>query len=946
MSFFFSTAKAVEEQKQPIAEVTNESAAGDALMPEKHVSSPEEDENKNTSKDLPVLNLSIDEDDEKLDSAFERALNKESVYGEKASLASPTAKVGLNYDENPTNLYQSIEAREWDEVVDLCARFPSEAAIWIFRNEKTGHKLRWRLLPIHAAIIFRAPDSAIRALLKAFPEGAKCKDDQEMTPLHLAFRHESSDSVLYELLKVDPTVVNYIDRKGRVPLQLHRSAQTTTSAGSGTKKSGIAKLVSIAVTNENKKVTAQLRSEHEIILSTSEKNHNSKFQEAVQYYEDAITTLRKEMSAKIAEMDQSVALTKSEAESKIKELESEMNTARLASESLITRFDNKCKSEEELTAKLAAAQCKLKELEWGQGDTVKEKNEIQAQLEKLNLELEEVLESRQQIAKNLFEVQAERDSLALSLDQVQSKLLEMNSSNAIILEKNYLLSSEVQDRENLIADMKARICLMEESISAKADQIAYLQGNNEALQARRDELTEKVEAILIDLKDKRERLQLLEEVDANNQNITADLLELKAQLKEKEDRLEELHAAEVGVKVTSLKEQAGKLQAENERLQNEVDESRVLLKKYEREVADAKNASNSLIKQFHAKSSSEVQLKSKLAALERTLNSDQPTLQSDNISLRESVEVLEKANSELGEKVQRMEDELAEKAEMVSKFEKEWRIKTEKMKEKEAIQSTEIARSKEKVAILERIISKLQEKIHTQELSNKELRVIGNDSEALYSKQKMSELSKEVESKSALNIELTQRLRLLERKNTELLKSFERTQSDHEAFLASYKKKEEQTVGSLSVRQRMSEALEEQLAASHELNQELQTKIKTLEAKNGALAMKVKSMSHERYVDPYEVRESGYMKAFSIDHREAAESDELMGMSAPQSSLAMRQRMKQSVERQVKEAQDKAFSERKMLLETARKQRQDIESSFANATAAISMLRETGMRSP
>jgi chromosome segregation ATPase len=948
MSFFFSSPKAEPVAEEPVVKDTStDDAVKSPLKPA------EQDENEpRQSPKKTLLCLSMDEDDSKLDSAFERALNNETEGGAIASLASPTSKVGLNYDENPTNLYQSIEAKEWDDVVDICEKKPSEATIWIFRNEKSGHNLRWRLLPIHAAIIFRAPDNVIKALLRAFPEGATSKDDQDMTPLHLAFRHDVSDSVLYELLKADPTVVHFKDRKGRLPLDLHRTiAGQTPRAGTSSKKSGIAKLVSIAVKNEHHKTTQRLRQDFAAKLDECEQGQNSKLRETMEHYEDVISTFRSEMAAKIEVMDQSVGLSKVEAENKIKDLEREMKTARLASESLITRFDLKCKEEEELKAKLTTTECKLKEIEWGKGDTLKEKAQISKQIEDFSLELEQVKESRQNIVQDLYNATTEKEGLELSLRTCQTKVQEMEESVATLAEANVELTLNVQEQETLISETQEKVRLMEESISAKAEQITYLQGQNTTLQTQRDEVTTKLTDAVVDLKAKKDRLQELEGAEAISQDVTGQLLTVQAQLKEKEDRLEELNSAEWTKKLSSLTSQAASLQSENDNLSSEVDETRIALKKYEREVADAKTASNSLIKQFHAKCSSEVALKTRLAHIERDLNTTHPTLQSENISLRQSVELLEGTNEELGEKVEKMEQELHEKSATVQEFESEWRQKARELKEQETIQTTELTRSKEKVAILERIISKLQEKIYDLEASNRELQASGADTDS-YSKEKIAVLSEEVSSKNSLNTELSNRLHQLEMKNVEMTKQLEKTQEEKKHFMASLKEKQERTVGSLSVRQRMSEALENQLESSQELNEELQTKIKTLEARNGTLGMKLKTMTQDRQreSDAYEMRDpanysmsgmdiSQRMKSMSMENRDNIDDE-----ASP--SFAMRQRMKQNVERQVKQAHDKAFSDRQLLLENAKKQRKDIESSFANATAAINMLRDTGMMSP
>ena len=149
-----------------------------------------------------------------------------------------------DYDINPPGLYSAVHTRQWGLALDRIKVFPEEAKIWVHRmgveegngeNEadnrmttprnapegnETRKVLRWRMLPIHAAIIFNAPMGVIQGLLKAYPIGATCADDQGMLPLHLAFRSQSDEEVVLALLDVYPEAMEQGDLKGRVPSQL------------------------------------------------------------------------------------------------------------------------------------------------------------------------------------------------------------------------------------------------------------------------------------------------------------------------------------------------------------------------------------------------------------------------------------------------------------------------------------------------------------------------------------------------------------------------------------------------------------------------------------------------------------------------------------------------------------------------------------------------------
>jgi ankyrin repeat protein len=124
-----------------------------------------------------------------------------------------------DFDKSPSDLYMCLMHKDWSNSIRRCVQHPEEAKTWIYRKESTGI-LRWKLLPIHAAIIFNAPVPVIDTLLHAYAEGAGCKDDQGMVPLHLAIRMNSDHTVVEKLVAAQPESVKAQDRKGRTPRAL------------------------------------------------------------------------------------------------------------------------------------------------------------------------------------------------------------------------------------------------------------------------------------------------------------------------------------------------------------------------------------------------------------------------------------------------------------------------------------------------------------------------------------------------------------------------------------------------------------------------------------------------------------------------------------------------------------------------------------------------------
>ncbi len=127
----------------------------------------------------------------------------------------------VDYERNVTQLYTLIEKKRWTKAIERCKQVPLEARTWVLRYEKNpsgAKKLRWRLLPIHTAVIFRAPVTLIKCLVEAYPESPQQQDDQHMLPLHLACRTVSSQEVVTSLVNYFPEALYEEDHKGRIPI--------------------------------------------------------------------------------------------------------------------------------------------------------------------------------------------------------------------------------------------------------------------------------------------------------------------------------------------------------------------------------------------------------------------------------------------------------------------------------------------------------------------------------------------------------------------------------------------------------------------------------------------------------------------------------------------------------------------------------------------------------
>ena len=142
----------------------------------------------------------------------------------------PETSLECDYDKNVTNLYDAIEKGAWDSIMSFLTSqkwsFVSfqndpqcpEAQVrtWVTRFDQNGH-VRWSQLPLHAAIIFHAPQSIVEALIELYPLSVQCTDDQRMLPLHLAVRVGANDGIMNLLIQSFPGALQAKNQSGRLP---------------------------------------------------------------------------------------------------------------------------------------------------------------------------------------------------------------------------------------------------------------------------------------------------------------------------------------------------------------------------------------------------------------------------------------------------------------------------------------------------------------------------------------------------------------------------------------------------------------------------------------------------------------------------------------------------------------------------------------------------------
>lgn len=116
-----------------------------------------------------------------------------------------------------TGLFQLVEDQDWDDAILQVEAFPEEAKLWIVGK---SNKSKYRRLPIHEAIIRKAPFNVIQCLLSAYPEAAGEPDDGGRLPIHHAAFYGAPVEALKALVMLYPESLNDVDKKGVKPLDL------------------------------------------------------------------------------------------------------------------------------------------------------------------------------------------------------------------------------------------------------------------------------------------------------------------------------------------------------------------------------------------------------------------------------------------------------------------------------------------------------------------------------------------------------------------------------------------------------------------------------------------------------------------------------------------------------------------------------------------------------
>lgn len=151
-----------------------------------------------------------------------------SLRGLLGPLAPLTDRFGTNNHQKKmtsawtgrSDLSVAITTENWTKATALARGVPAQASVWskrtgVFEGVKPSH-----CLPLHEACVSGAPASVVMAILKAYPESARCKESSYgRLPLHCTCRKARADpQVVRMLIAANPSAVLVPDNLGRLPI--------------------------------------------------------------------------------------------------------------------------------------------------------------------------------------------------------------------------------------------------------------------------------------------------------------------------------------------------------------------------------------------------------------------------------------------------------------------------------------------------------------------------------------------------------------------------------------------------------------------------------------------------------------------------------------------------------------------------------------------------------
>jgi len=354
-----------------------------------------------------------------------------------------------DYDRSVTQLYEMLESSQWENASARCYSHPEEVRTWVVRRDATGNT-RWKLLPLHAAVIFEAPLSLVEDLLRHHPVAAAKRDDQGILPLHLAFRHKSEEAVIEKLLHQYPGGVMIKDHRERFPLDHGKEmvfsaklmgvyAETFTKCQPAGKE---------AATNESEITTTYenrmnaLKDAYEARIDSIEKDHEQTIATLTIKAEQDLKNDRENNNQEVVELRSLLAKEKV-AGQKIPELESELRGLSSSLGDATSELVKLRKVVQEQKDQKGTLVDEMRQL-------LKDQNFVNDRCNKQQEQLDQGQKLREQLLRTLLQ---KNDGKAIEVAKEIYLLSNKNISRTEMLLKN-LLSNEFDDIGDLPVDSR------------------------------------------------------------------------------------------------------------------------------------------------------------------------------------------------------------------------------------------------------------------------------------------------------------------------------------------------------------------------------------------------------------------------------------------------------------------------------------------------------------
>lgn len=441
-----------------------------------------------------------------------------------------------NYEENCTALYEAIEAANND--VDYAKilncletgswvgySYPNtgkpvdQARTWVTRFDAVDEKkVKWSQLPIHLAIVCGAPISIIKELVKLYPKGLRCTDDQHMLPLHLALRHGASDEVVAFLLKEFPDAAYAKGKNGRTPVDCAMRAKE--------KHRGM--ILEIFLERTKKRISSKVIEERTTLKSMVESKNTSleTMKTDIVVKESIIESLRQELAKLKSESTnfrEKEAATESDYISKIQDLEH----CHTALEEEVKEVTDKLR-DEKLVESLEL-QLKIDQLESEKRRLEKAQREARKTEFTLRKELNDVIEMVTKTSSNESWTKVKRDVEELKRQRLNMGLIQAKDD----------ITSLKQDLARTLDDDKS---VGNRSLASIKRSVEKLQVAERFVKTAEDlhELQSEVESLKEQLKSLTDTSRTKEELSALKKSIE---MELRSSEGKTNEELEALKAA-------------------------------------------------------------------------------------------------------------------------------------------------------------------------------------------------------------------------------------------------------------------------------------------------------------------------------------------------------------------------------------------------------------------